>query len=295
MFKGKGKAKQDSGTSTLTELTETSPSLGGGKSLMGSSPIRRLKELAVSDAANLSARSDGGVTHVSGSVEDPNGDSSEEERLRRVQKYQKTAVDQDSDSDHLGPGQFFFTNHLQVTSPKRRVSELGRRQGQSSGASRRLSSPIKASSSVKSSQQRTSVGVTPPKTKHRTLSFPETSGNTSPGRARLVKAVVAGNSSAKPQQVYVLLPEPSSAWTSALMQGTSEGSSIAPSEDYSMEVPNLEHPFATSLLIESESEQSEEPPSKRARASTSGSSATRQTKGKAKDASCESSVTLVQI
>ncbi|CEL62333.1 hypothetical protein RSOLAG1IB_10386 [Rhizoctonia solani AG-1 IB] len=84
MFKGKGKAKQDSGTSTLTELTETSPSLGGGKSLMGSSPIRRLKELAVSEAANLSARSDGGVTHVSGSVEDPNGDSSEEERLRPI-------------------------------------------------------------------------------------------------------------------------------------------------------------------------------------------------------------------
>ncbi|CAE6438388.1 unnamed protein product [Rhizoctonia solani] len=280
VFKGKGKAKEDSSTSTLTELTESSPSLGGGKSLMGSSPIRRLKELVMSEAANLSARSDGGVTHVSGSVEDQNEDSGEEERLRRVQKYQIMAVDQEPDSDDIDMGEIQVRDFAREGPPKRRMSEPGRRQRESSGSSRRLSSPTKPSGPIKSSSRRTSIEVVmPSKPKHPRSSFPEASRNTSPSRARLVKAVVAGSSSTKPQQVYVLLPEPSSAWTSALTQ-TGERSSMTPSEDYSMQGSTMEGALSNEITLESRSEQSEEPPLKRARGLASGSSTARQTKGK---------------
>ncbi|KAF8748317.1 hypothetical protein RHS01_10922 [Rhizoctonia solani] len=263
-FKGKGKTKEDSGTSTLTELTESSPSLGGGKSLLGSSPIRRMKDLMMSDAANLSARSDGGVTHVSGSVGEQNDDSGEEERLRRVRKFQGADVDQGSDSDQGELDQVQVRDFVYEGPTKRRMSEPGRGRGQLGGPLRR-SSPIKPSSSIKPSRRRTSVEVViPSKPKRRRSSFPEPNRNTSPSRARLVKAVVAGSSSTKPQQVYVLLPEPVNVWTSALAQHTSEESSVTPSEDYSMEG----------------SEQSEEPPLKRAKSSTSGSTDVRQAKGK---------------
>ncbi|KAJ1300194.1 hypothetical protein OPQ81_011943 [Rhizoctonia solani] len=279
-FKGKGKGKADSETSTLTELTESSPSLGGGKSLMGSSPVRRLKELAVSDPANLSARSDGGLTHVSGSVGDHNQESDEEERLRRVRKYQHhMEVDQQSEEDiekEIQVRDFISEPH------KRRMSEPSRRRGESSsGPSRRYSYPTKPSSSVKSSRKRMSVEVVLPSRSKpsRGSSFPEGSRNISPSRARLVPAVVAGP---KAQKVYVLLPEPSSAWASALTQTTSEGSSVAPSEDYSMEGSNLEDASSNGITIESRSEQSEEPPSKRARRSTSINSVARQVGGKGK-------------
>ncbi|GAB1528085.1 hypothetical protein RhiTH_011276 [Rhizoctonia solani] len=280
-FKGKGKTKEDSGTSTLTELTESSPSLGGGKSLLGSSPIRRMKDLMMSDAANLSARSDGGVTHVSGSVGEQNDDSGEEERLRRVRKFQGADVDQGSDSDQGELDQVQVRDFVYEGPTKRRMSEPGRGRGQLGGPLRRSSSPIKPSSSIKPSRRRTSVEVViPSKPKRRRSSFPEPNRNTSPSRARLVKAVVAGSSSTKPQQVYVLLPEPVNVWTSALAQHTSEESSVTPSEDYSMEGSNLEDALSNGVTAESRSEQSEEPPLKRAKSSTSGSTDVRQAKGK---------------
>ncbi|CAE6511592.1 unnamed protein product [Rhizoctonia solani] len=281
--KGKGKGKRESGTSTLTELTGSSPSLGGGKSLMGSSPVRRLKQLAVSDAANLSTRSDGGVTHVSGSVGEQNEESDEEERLRRVQKYQTTEVDQELEEDDLEEEEIQVRDFIHDEAP-RRMSEPSRRRGESSsGPSRPYSSPIKVSGPVKSSRGRTSVEVViPSHPKSRRSSFPGGSRNISPSRARLVPAMVAGGPSDKPQRVYVLLPEPSSAWASALTHVTSGGSSLAPSEDYSMEESNTEDALSTGMPVESRSELSEEPPSKRARRSTSTSSVARHVKGKGK-------------
>ncbi|KAG8713118.1 hypothetical protein FRC11_013230 [Ceratobasidium sp. 423] len=281
-FKGKGKGKEDSGTSTLTELTGSSPSLGGGKSLMGSSPVRRLKELAASDAANLSTRSDGGVTHVSGSVGDRNEESDEEERLRRVRKYQVMEVDQELEEGDIEEEEIQVRDFIQDEAPRRRMSEPSRQRGEpSSGPSRRYSSPIKTSGSAKSSRGRTSVEVViPSRHKSRRSSFPEGSQNISPSRARLVQAVVAGGPSNKPQRVYVLLPEPSSAW--ALTHTTSEGSSLAPSEDYSMEGSNADDASSTGMPVESRSEMSEEPPSKRARRSTSIGSVARHVKGKGK-------------
>ncbi|KAH7332919.1 hypothetical protein B0J17DRAFT_676934 [Rhizoctonia solani] len=273
-FNGKGKGKEDSGTSTLTELTESSPSLGGGKSLMGSSPVRRLRELAMSDPANLSARSDGGVTHISGSVGEQNEESDEEERLRRVRKYQDTEIDQVPEED-VGQEDIQVRDFIHEDPPKRRMSEPGRRRGDSSsGPSRRYSSPLKPSGSVKSSLTRTSLEVVLPSRPKASRSSLPGGRNISPSRHRLVPAVVSGPSS-KPQKVYVLLPEPSSAWTSALTHTTSEGSSIAPSEDYSMEGSKMEEDSSNGVAVESRSEQSEEPPLKRARRSTSTSSVTR--------------------
>ncbi|ELU36545.1 hypothetical protein AG1IA_09432 [Rhizoctonia solani AG-1 IA] len=295
-FKGKGKTKEDSGTSTLTELTESSPSLGGGKSLLGSSPIRRMKDLMMSDAANLSARSDGGVTHVSGSVGEQNDDSGEEERLRRVRKFQGADVDQGSDSDQGELDQVQVRDFVYEGPTKRRMSEPGRGRGQSGGPLRRSSSPIKPSSSIKPSRRRTSVEVViPSKPKRRRSSFPEPNRNTSPSRARLVKAVVAGSSSTKPQQVYVLLPEPVNVWTSALAQHTSEESSVTPSEDYSMEGSNLEDALSNGVTAESRSEQSEEPPLKRAKSSTSGSTDVRQAKGKGRATGCELVLVVARV
>ncbi|KAJ1308139.1 hypothetical protein OPQ81_003857 [Rhizoctonia solani] len=263
-FKGKGKGKADSGTSTLTELTESSPSLGGGKSLMGSSPVRRLKELAVSDPANLSARSDGGLTHVSGSVGDHNQESDEEERLRRVRKYQHhMEVDQQSEEDIEKEIQSAEgVNHQ--AAPRDDIPILPNHPAPLNP----LESVYRSRSSFPS-RSKSSCGS----------SFPEGSRNISPSRARLVPAVVAGP---KAQKVYVLLPEPSSAWASALTQTTSEGSSEAPSEDYSMEGSNMEDASSNGITIESRSEQSEEPPSKRARRSTSINSVARQVGGKGK-------------
>ncbi|CAE6469855.1 unnamed protein product [Rhizoctonia solani] len=277
--KGKGKGKEGSGTSTLTELTESSPSLGGGKSLMGSSPVRRLRELVMSDPANLSARSDGGVTHISGSVGEQNEESDEEERLRRVRKYQDMEVDHASE-EGVGEEDIHVRDFIHEGVPKRRMSEPGRRRGNSlSGPSRRYSSPLKPSGSVKSSRTRTSVEVVlPSRPKARRSSFPS-GRNISPSRHRLMPAIVSGPSN-KPQKVYVLLPEPSNAWTSGLTHTTSEGSSKAPSEDYSMEGSKMEDDSSNGMAVESRSEQSEEPPSKRARRSTSASRVTPRMKGK---------------
>ncbi|CAE7139570.1 unnamed protein product [Rhizoctonia solani] len=279
MYKGKGKGKADSGTSTLTELTASSPSLGGGKSIVGSSPIRKFKELAMSDPANLSARSDGGITHISGSAGDQNEESGEEERLRRVRKYQDIDVDQESEEDDEGEIQ--VRDFIREELPKRRMSEPGRRRDDSSsGPSQRHPSPIKPAS-ARSSRKRTSVEVVLPSrpgSKSRRSSFPE-GRDSSPNRARLFPAIVSTGSSQQKQRVYVLLPEPSSTWLSALTRTTSEGS-LALSEDHSMAESNTEDASSNGMAVDSPSEQSEEPPSKRARRSTSASTASRQAKGK---------------
>ncbi|KAF8748813.1 hypothetical protein RHS01_10531 [Rhizoctonia solani] len=246
-FKGKGKTKEDSGTSTLTELTESSPSLGGGKSLLGSSPIRRMKDLMMSDAANLSA---------------PERRFGEEERLRRVRKFQGADVDQGSDSDQGELDQVQVRDFVYEGPTKRRMSEPGRGRGQLGGPLRRSSSPIKPSSSIKPSRRRTSVEVViPSKPKRRRSSFPEPNRNTSPSRARLVKANL-------------------STYGHRRWHNTSEESSVTPSEDYSMEGSNLEDALSNGVTAESRSEQSEEPPLKRAKSSTSGSTDVRQAKGK---------------
>ncbi|CAE6402917.1 unnamed protein product [Rhizoctonia solani] len=276
-LKGKGKGKADSGTSTLTELTESSPSLGGGKSIMGSSPVRRLKELVMSDAPNLSARSDGGVTHISGSVGDRNDESEEEERLRRVRKFQVIDSDQASEGDEGIQVRDFIHDEM----PPRRMSEPNRRRDELRGSLQRFPSASKPSGSAKPSRRRTSVEVVlPPRPKSRRSSFPQASRNISPSRARLLPAIVSTASSNKAQRVYVLLPEPSSAWTSRLTNTTSEASSLAPSEDYSLEESNMEEVSSNGMAVESRSEQSEEPPTKRVKRGTSTSTAARQVKGK---------------
>ncbi|KEP50096.1 Jmjd1a protein [Rhizoctonia solani 123E] len=275
-LKGKGKGKADSGTSTLTELTESSPSLGGGKSIMGSSPVRRLKELVMSDPPNLSARSDGGVTHISGSVGDRNEESEEEERLRRVRKYQQFELDQVSEGDGGEEG-IQVRDFVHDEMPPRRMSDPNRRRG----SSQRYPSASKPSGSSKLLRRRTSVEVVlPSRPKSRRSSFPQGGRNISPSRARLLPAMVSTGSSNKTQRVYVLLPEPSSAWTSRLTHTTSDASSIAPSEDFSIEESNMEDVSSNGMTVESRSELSEEPPSKRAKRGTSTSSSARQVKGK---------------
>ncbi|KDN39506.1 hypothetical protein RSAG8_08801, partial [Rhizoctonia solani AG-8 WAC10335] len=165
--------------------------------------------------------------------------------------------------------------------PKRRMSEPDRRRDESSSGPSQRYPPIKLSGPIKSSRKRRSVEVVlPSRPESRRSSFPEGSRNISPSRARLVPAVVSTGSSNKAQRVYVLLPEPSSAWTSTLTHTVSEGSSLAPSEDCSMEGSITEEVSSNGMAVESRSEQSEEPPSKRARRSTSSSSVARQVKGK---------------